>query len=74
MARINPFDIVKQQIDKCADILKLDPGTHAILRSPKREIHVSLPVRMDSGKIKVFQGWRILYNDARGPGKGGLRF
>ncbi|MFC1899676.1 Glu/Leu/Phe/Val dehydrogenase [Chloroflexota bacterium] len=74
MASINPFNIVKQQIDKCADILKLDPGTHAILRSPKREIHVSLPVRMDSGKIKVFQGWRILYNDARGPGKGGLRF
>ena len=74
MENINPFDVVKQQIDKCAEILKLDAGIHAILRSPKREIHVSLPVRMDSGKIKVFQGWRILYNDARGPGKGGLRF
>jgi glutamate dehydrogenase (NAD(P)+) len=70
----NPFEVARKQLDTCADILKLDPGTHAILRSPKREIHVSIPVRMDSGKMKVFQGWRILYSDARGPGKGGLRF
>jgi glutamate dehydrogenase (NAD(P)+) len=71
---INPFVIAQQQLDTCAAILKLDPGIHAIIRTPKRELHVAIPVRMDSGKIKVFQGWRILYNDARGPGKGGIRF
>ena len=70
----NPFEIVKRQIQASADILKLDPQEIEILKSPMREIHVSLPVRMDNGKIKVFKGFRVQYNDARGPGKGGLRF
>jgi glutamate dehydrogenase (NAD(P)+) len=70
----NPFEIVKKQVDKCADILGLSPEVAAILKSPQRELHVSLPVRMDNGSIKVFQGYRVQYNDARGAGKGGIRF
>ena len=74
MAKINPFEIVQTQIDKCAEILKLDPQVTAVLKSPMRELHVTLPVRMDDGTIKVFHGFRVQYNDARGPAKGGIRF
>ncbi len=70
----NPFETVKQQIDKCAAILKLDPQVTAILKSPQRELHMALPVKMDDGTVKVFQGFRVQYNDARGAGKGGIRF
>lgn len=70
----NPFETVKRQIDDCAAILKLDDDIVALLKSPMRELHVSLPVRMDDGSLKVFQGFRVQYNDARGPGKGGIRF
>jgi len=70
----NPFEILRQQIDKCAAILRLDPHVAAMLKNPLRELHVSLPVRMDDGSIRVFQGFRVQYNDARGPGKGGIRF
>jgi glutamate dehydrogenase (NAD(P)+) len=70
----NPFEIVKKQIDKCAEILELAPEVTEMLKHPLRELHVSLPVRMDNGHIKVFQGYRVQYNDARGAGKGGIRF
>jgi len=73
-AENNPFEIVKKQVDKCAEILKLDTHITAILKTPQRELHVALPVRMDDGSVKVFQGFRVQYNDARGPGKGGIRF
>jgi glutamate dehydrogenase (NAD(P)+) len=72
--KYNPFDVVHQQIDKCADILKLDPEVVAMLKVPVRELHVSLPVRMDNGTIKVFEGFQVHYNDARGVAKGGIRF
>jgi glutamate dehydrogenase (NAD(P)+) len=74
MAAYNPFETAQRQIDRCADILKLDPVTRAILRVPKRELHVAFPVRMDDGSMKLFQGFRVQYNDARGPAKGGIRF
>jgi len=70
----NSFEIVRQQIDRCAEILNLDPSVTAMLKNPMRELHVSLPVRMDDGSVKVFQGFRVQYNDARGVGKGGIRF
>jgi glutamate dehydrogenase (NAD(P)+) len=70
----NPFDTVKKQIDNCAEILHLDKSVVTMLKSPMRELHVSLPIRMDDGSIKVFHGFRVQYNDARGPGKGGIRF
>jgi glutamate dehydrogenase (NAD(P)+) len=72
--KMNPFEMAQKQIDQCAKIMKLDPAVTAILKTPQRELHVSLPVRMDDGKIKVFQGFRVHYNDARGITKGGIRF
>src|SRR4030043_1604659 len=74
MAEINPFENAKKQIDACARILGLSPSITTMLKTPMRELHVSLPVRMDDGSIKVFKGFRVQYNDARGPAKGGIRF
>ena len=74
MVKTNPFSIAQRQLDQCSRILNLEPGIHEVLRSPMRELHVSLPVRMDNGSTRVFQGFRVQYNDARGPTKGGIRF
>ena len=70
----NPFEMARVQFDKVADLLDLDSGTRELLRSPSREYHFSIPVRMSDGNTKVFQGFRIQHNDARGPCKGGIRF
>ena len=70
----NPFDIAQKQFDRAADMLDLDQATRDLLRSPIREYHFSIPVRMDDGAVKIFKGYRIQHNDARGPAKGGLRF
>ncbi|MDK2991450.1 MAG: glutamate dehydrogenase [Clostridiales bacterium] len=74
MEKLNPFEITQEQLDTCAKILNLDQATHELLRRPMREIWVSLPVRMDDGSTRVFQGFRVQYNDAKGPTKGGIRF
>jgi glutamate dehydrogenase (NAD(P)+) len=74
LEKINAFDVVKQQIDRCAEILGLSPDVTAMLKTPVRELHVALPVRMDDGSTRVFQGFRVQYNDARGITKGGIRF
>jgi len=74
MAKFNPFEIAQKQLDKCAEILKLDSNVYRILRTPMREFRTLLLVRMDDGTIRVFQGFRVQYNDARGPTKGGIRF
>ena len=74
MSSQNPFEIAQAQLDRAAKKLNLDPGVHAILREPMRELHVTLPVKMDDGTVKVFRGFRVQYNDARGPNKGGIRF
>ncbi len=74
MSETNPFKIAQHQLDEAAAILGLDPATHALLREPLRQLIVSIPVRMDDGRVEVFQGYRVQYNDARGPCKGGLRW
>ena len=74
MLNQNAFEIAQEQLAQCAKIMNMDPNVHAVLRNPRREIHISIPVRMDDGTIKVFQGFRIQYNDAKGPTKGGIRF
>ncbi len=74
MSSQNPFAIAKKQIDACAEILGLEPHVHEFLRNPMFEVHVSFPVRMDDGTRKIFQGFRVQYNDSRGPTKGGIRF
>jgi glutamate dehydrogenase (NAD(P)+) len=71
---LNPFKISQQQLDEAAEVLQLDPATHELLRWPLRELHVTLPVKMDDGSTKVYQGFRVQYNDARGPTKGGIRY
>jgi glutamate dehydrogenase (NAD(P)+) len=71
---LNPFKIAQQQLDDAAAILKLDSALHELLRWPLRELHVTLPVKMDDGTTKVFHGFRVQYNDARGPTKGGIRY
>ncbi len=68
------FAITQAQLDAAAEVLQLDPALHALLREPIREMHVTLPVRMDDGTVKMFKGYRVQYNDSRGPTKGGLRF
>jgi len=70
----NPFEMAQAQFDKVADILELDEPTRDLLRNPMREYHFNIPVRMDDGKMKIFRGFRVQHNDARGPGKGGIRF
>ncbi len=68
------FEMAQAQLDEAAGILNLDSGIHSILREPMKEFHVSIPVRMDNGQTKVFKGFRVQYNNARGPCKGGIRF
>jgi len=70
----NPFEIAQKQFDRAADMLDLNQATRDLLRSPIREFHFSIPVRMDDGVVKIFKGYRIQHNDACGPAKGGLRF
>ncbi len=72
--RPNPFEIAQRQLDDAAAVLKLDPAVHELLRWPLRELHVTLPVKMDDGTTKIFHGFRVQYNDARGPTKGGIRY
>ena len=71
---LNPFTIAQQQLDQAAEIMGLDAATHELLRWPMRELHVTLPVRMDDGSAKIFHGFRVQYNGARGPTKGGIRY
>ncbi len=70
----NAFEMAQAQFDHVADQLGLDEQVREILRWPAREFIIRIPVRMDDGKIKVFQGFRVQHNDARGPNKGGIRF
>ncbi len=71
---LNPFRIAQIQFDMAAEYLKLDAGLRQILRTPKRVMEVSIPVKLDNGQVKVFTGFRVQHNVARGPAKGGLRY
>jgi len=73
-AKPNPFDSALEQLRIAAEYLKLEDGIHQMLSHPKREVTVSLPVRMDHGETHVFTGYRVQYSDARGPSKGGIRY
>lgn len=72
--KFNEFEMAQKQFDHVAKLLNLDPQIAEILRWPMREYHFRIPVRMDDGTIKVFEGFRVQHNDARGPSKGGIRF
>ena len=70
----NPFDDVLEQLDRAAAVLRPDPDSLEPLRHPRRQVIVSIPVQLDSGHLRVFEGYRVMYDNSRGPGKGGLRF
>ena len=72
MAELNPFKIAQQQLDDAAERLGLDAATHEFLRWPQKELTVTLPVEMDDGNIEIFRAYRVHYNTAPGPTKGGL--
>ena len=70
----NPFEMAQEQFDAVADLLSVDKPTRDLLRWPLREYAFAIPVRMDDGSTRVFRGFRVQHNDARGPSKGGIRF
>ncbi|MGH9940790.1 MAG: Glu/Leu/Phe/Val family dehydrogenase [Pyrinomonadaceae bacterium] len=71
---LNPFKIAVQQFDRAADYLQLDESMRQVLSHVKRQLVVSIPVKMDGGEVKIFEGYRVQHNIARGPAKGGIRF
>jgi glutamate dehydrogenase/leucine dehydrogenase len=74
MTKTNPFESAMQQLSNAAQILKLESQILTLLQQPTRTIKVSIPVKMDHGEVRIFEGFRVQYNDARGPFKGGLRY
>jgi glutamate dehydrogenase (NAD(P)+) len=70
----NPFEAMMSRFDRAAELLELEPGLYRILRHPDKQIIVSCPVKLDNGDIEVFTGFRVHYNIARGPAKGGIRY
>ena len=70
----NPFEAMMSRFDFAAQKLSLDPGLYKVLRSPEKQIIVSVPIARDNGEVEVYTGYRVLYNTSRGPAKGGIRF
>ena len=73
-ARVDLWGTVLTMLDDVVERLGIDPGIHAILRQPERELTVAVPVAMDDGSLRVFTGYRIQHSSARGPCKGGIRY
>ena len=71
---LNPWEQQAARFDEATQKLKLDEGLISVLRVPNREVTVNIPVAMDSGKIRMFTGYRVQHSFARGPAKGGVRF
>ena len=72
--QLNPYEIAKQQFNRAADYLELEPSMRRVLENAKRQLIVSIPVKMDGGDVQVFEGYRVQHNIARGPAKGGIRY
>src|SRR5678809_206784 len=70
----NPFEAMSERFDRAAELLNLEEDLYAVMRVPSRELKVYIPVRMDTGHIQVFEGYRVQHNFARGPAKGGIRY
>jgi len=71
---LNPYKIAVQQFERAADYLQLDESMRQVLKKAKRQLIVSIPVKTDGGEVRVFEGYRVQHNIARGPAKGGIRF
>jgi glutamate dehydrogenase (NAD(P)+) len=70
----NPWHNAQRQFDQAAELINLESGLRAVLREVKRQLIVSFPVKMDDGSVRVFEGYRVQHNMARGPAKGGIRY
>lgn len=71
---LNPYHIAQRQFDIAADYLKLQNGLRKVLRTPRRVLEVSVPMRMDNGEVRMFEGYRVQHDTSRGPAKGGIRY
>ena len=71
---LNPFRIARYQFDSAAAMMNLDPGMREVLARPRRALSLALPIKMDDGSVRVFEGYRVQHNSARGPCKGGIRY
>lgn len=74
MPSFDPWAAVLERLDDAAVLIGVDPDVHRMLRTPRRVLEVSVPVRMDDGHVEVFTGWRVHHDTTRGPAKGGIRF
>src|SRR6187549_2502637 len=70
----NPFESMMSRFNIAAELLGLDEEVYNVLKSPTKQVIVTLPVTMDNGKIKVFEGYRVIHSNILGPAKGGIRF
>lgn len=73
-APVDEWESMLERFDDAAKLINLDPDIHTLLRTPRRVLEVAVPVKMDDGRLEVFQGWRVCHDDTRGPAKGGIRF
>ena len=74
MKTYNAYDNFLTVLEKAANTLEMDENDYVTLKYPERELKVSLPIRMDDGSIKVFEGYRVQHSSVRGPCKGGIRY
>src|SRR4030067_593164 len=74
MDRENPLESMMKRFDVAAEILGLDRGVYEYLKTPVKQVIVSIPIQMDDGRIQVFEGYRVIHNDVMGPSKGGVRY
>lgn len=74
MGKINPYESARKVITDAAAAMELEPWITQVLLHPQREISVSFPVEIDDGSVRIFQGYRVQHNNARGPYKGGIRY
>ncbi len=74
VSKENPFESMMRRFDVAAELLELERGVYEYLKTPVKQIIVSIPIQMDNGEIEVFEGYRVIHNDALGPSKGGLRY
>jgi glutamate dehydrogenase/leucine dehydrogenase len=70
----NPYESMMARFDKAAELLNLEKGVYEYLKTPMKQIIVSIPIQMDNGEIKVFEGYRVIHDNILGPSKGGIRY
>ncbi len=74
MAKYNPYDNMLSVLESAANLLELEKNDYELLKYPERTLEVSIPVRMDDGSVRVFEGYRVQHSSVRGPCKGGIRY